>query len=229
MLGQVDGVIIDHRDGACHFEVAEFFIRNKVPTFVDKPITTDLAQAKTLFRCATEFGTPLCTFGIIPLQRAFRRFANEVSKAGPIQAMNTSGPATIDGPYGGVFFYGFHQIDAIVEVMGTEVEAASISQNGRNGVITIFFSRDRIATANCLATAAEFGWQVCTDAEVLVLRQQYDKSIYLAGTKVLHRFFETGKAPWSTGRMLAPIAILEAVQKSLLSGRMERVSGFQGP
>jgi hypothetical protein len=143
--------------------------------------------------------------------------------------MNTSGSAAIDGPHGGVSFYGFHQIDAIVELMGTEVKAASISRNGRNGVITLFFSGNRIATANCLAAGTEFGWQVCTDAEVLVLRQQYDKSIYLTGTKVLHRFFETGKAPWSTGRMLAPIAILDAVQKSLLSGRMERVSGFQGP
>lgn len=224
MLGQVDGVMIDHRDGAHHYEAAEFFIKNRVPTFVNKPITTDLAQAKKLFGLAARKKTPICTFSLIPLQQAFRQFSTSILKGGPIQAMNTIGHADLDGPYGGIFFYGFHQIDAIVEIMGTEAKAVALHQNGRNGIATIFFSNDRIATMNCIASGGNFHWRVCTDKEIFVLPHQYDDNIYLASTKAIHRFIAKGDVPWSRARMLAPIAILEALKKSLVSGRVEKVA-----
>lgn len=226
MLGQIDGVMIDHRDGCHHNEAARFFIENGVPTFVDKPITRDLAEAKALFRMAQKVGTPLCTFGLIPLQKSFRSFAARVTKAGSIQVMNTVGHADLNGPYGGIFFYGFHQVDAIVDLMGTEIEAVSLHDIGRNGIASLLFSGGRVATMSCLTEGVEFSWQVCAGNEVLTSSHQYDKSIYLASARAIHRFLERGEVLWSVPRMLAPIAILDALQKSLVSGVLERVSRF---
>lgn len=46
MIGQVDGVIIARDDWRSHFEIASYFLRLKVPVFVDKPLTLDLAELK---------------------------------------------------------------------------------------------------------------------------------------------------------------------------------------
>ena len=226
MFGRVDGVMIDHRDGSYHYEAAQFFVENGVPTFVDKPITRDLTEAKALFSLAEKVSTPLCTFGLIPLQRSFRRFSARVSKAGSVEAVNTMGHADLNGPYGGIFFYGFHQVDAIVELMGTEIESVSLSRNGRNGVATLLFSGGRMATMHFLAEGVEFDWQVCAGNEDLTSPHRYDESIYLASAQVIHRFIERGEVPWSVSRMLAPIAILEALQRSVRSGVREKVARF---
>jgi len=223
MLGLVDGVMINQRHGAHHFESAEFFIKNGVPTFVDKPMTTDLNEAKVVFKLAGQKKTPVCTFSLIPLQQAFRKFARNLATKGTIQALNTSGPVDLDSPYGGIFFYGFHQIDAMVEIMGTEAKSVSFQRNGQNGVATILFSGNRMATMNCIANDGIFHWRVCTDKGVFVLPHQYDKDIYLASTKAIHRLIAKGEVPWNESRMLAPIAILEALQKSLDSGSVQLV------
>jgi hypothetical protein len=110
--------------------------------------------------------------------------------------------------------------------MGTEAKAVSLCRNEQNGVATILFSGGRIATMNCIASGGHFHWRVCTDKDGFVLPHQYDEDIYLPSTKVLHRFISKGEMPWTRERMLAPIAILEALQRSLASGRLEKVSRF---
>lgn len=223
MLREVDGVMIDHRHGADHAEASRFFIKNGVPVFVDKPMTTTLDEAKELFALAAQNDSPIATFSLIPLQRAFREFVADLRKGGKIKAMNTSGPAELDSPYGGIFYYGFHQVDALVEIMGTEAQAVSLHRNGKNGVGTVFFSDDRVASINFLAEGGVFHWRVCTDGDVVVLPHQYDESIYLGSARAIHELVAKRSVPWSRERMLAPIAILEALQKSLHSGRLERV------
>lgn len=224
MLGCVDGVMIDQRHGADHFEAAEFFIRHHVPTFVDKPITTDLRRARALFKLAAAKGTPLCTFGLIPLQQAFRKFVGSLAGKGPLLAFNTTGPADLDSPHGGIFFYGFHQVDAMVEIMGTEALTAHLRRSGQNGIATITFSGGRFATMNCLAQGGAFHWRVCTGKGVFVLPHEYDESVYLPSVKAIHQFIAKAEIPWSIPRMLAPIAILEALQKSLAVGRPVKVA-----
>jgi hypothetical protein len=39
MLGQIDALIINHRDGKYHLKPAIPFIKAKIPTFVDKPFS----------------------------------------------------------------------------------------------------------------------------------------------------------------------------------------------
>lgn len=224
MLGQVDGVMIDHRDGAHHYESARFFISHGMPVFIDKPVTCDLRQARSLFTLAAKKGTPVSTFSGVPLQRDFRVFQQKLEDIGDIQAVNTSGPSEIDGPYGGIFFYGFHQVDVIVELMGTEAQTVSLQRSGPNGIVTIAFSGGRIATMHCLANGGIFHWTVCGQGRAVSLEQPIRPAFYLENARAIERLIRVGEQAWSHQRMLAPIAILQALQKSLDSGRVEKVS-----
>lgn len=223
LANKVDGVMIDHRNGAHHAEVARYFIEKGLPVFVDKPMTTDLKEARQLFDLAADRKVPIATFSLIPLQRAFRRLVARVRGAGTVQAVNTSGPVQMDSPHGGIFFYGFHQVDAVVEILGTKALGASFHRNEQNGVAVIRFSDDRMATMNCIAEKGAFHWRVCTETDVITAKHKYDGVIYLSSARAIYNLIAKGAVPWSRERMLAPIAILEALQRSLVSGRSEEV------
>lgn len=223
MLGEVDGVMIDHRDGVHHYESARFFISRGVPVFIDKPVTCDLRQARSLFALAEKKGTPVSTFSGVPLQRDFRAFQQKLEGIGDIQAVNTSGPSEIDGPYGGIFFYGFHQVDVIVELLGIEAETVSLRRSGPNGIATIVFSGGRIATMHCLANGGIFHWTVCGQGRAVSLEQHVRPAFYLENVRAIEKLIRSGEQAWSHQRMLAPIAILQTLRKALDSGRVEKV------
>lgn len=223
MLGDVDGVMIGHRDGALHYQVAKFFIERKVPTYVDKPLTTKLAEARKLLALADRTKTPVCSFSVIPLQAQFKKFASSLAGAGPVKALNSSGPMDIGGPYG-VFFYGIHQIEAIVEIMGAAAKSVQLYKNGKDCVATIFFSGQRIVTLNGLAEGGLFHWRACLHEKIRTFSHSADSNLYLEGAKIIYRLIRFGDVPWSRSRLLAPVAILEALQKSLQTGRLEAVS-----
>lgn len=228
MAGSVDGVMIDHRNGADHTEPARFFLERGIPTFVDKPISLTLRDAKSLFALAERTGAPLATYGIVPLQRRFRAYANALrASSHPLRFLNSTGPADIAGPHGGIFYYGFHQVDAAVELMGTEVRSVSLQRSGEDGIAALLYRGGHSAVLRFLkAGGFGFHFQACHGSALKSLEARFDTSPYLAAAQVLARFLSTGQPPQRKDRMLAPIAVLEALNKSLQTGRLQKVADF---
>lgn len=227
MAGEVDGVVVAQRAGSQHYPVARWFLEQGVPVFVDKPLTENLAQARKLFDLSERTKTPLGTCSALVLQRSFRAWIGAARKLGAVSFLNASGPADVNSPYGGIFFYGIHQVDTVVEVLGTEVRSARLINNGAQGLGVINFSEGRIATLNCVAGRAEFHWRVCAEKGSLGHRYRPDAERNLGIAKAIRHLIR-GEEPASRARMLAPIAILEALRKSQRSGREERVPSLEG-
>jgi hypothetical protein len=61
------------------------------------------------------------------------------------------------------------------------------------------------------------------DRKTLCQPDESDALPYLKSAALICDLLALGKVPFSAARMLAPIAILEAMQRSLKSGRMEAV------
>lgn len=225
MLGKVDGVMIDHRHPGPHFEPAMFFVENKVPVFVDKPFTYKLTQAKKLLDLAARKKVAICTFSSIPIQASFKALKKQVAKAGAISALNTSGPVDIKSKYGGIFFYGIHQVDSIVDLLGAEAKTAFVQRNGVNGVATITYKDGPVVTINCIKKGGGgFHWRICAEKEVISHAHQGDANPYLSSAKIIRKLIATGKNPFPRDRMLAPVAILEALDKSLKTGKPVNVA-----
>ena len=164
MEGQVDGVMIDHRHGNLHEEPARHFLSLGIPVFADKPITCCLGTARGLLRFAQSHKAPLLTFSSKPLQTRFQSFASEIRAAGGARALHSCGPCDIESIYGGVFFYGIHQVDAAVEVLGTEAESVACHVSGRNAVAVILFSGGRSATLQLILDGnPNFHWTAHLD------------------------------------------------------------------
>jgi len=226
LAGEVDGVMIDHRHGAMHAPVATYFIERGIPTFIDKPMTCNLQEAKSLFSLAEKHGAPLMTFSAKPLQLPLRRLLGKVRGEEEIVALNSTGSCNLESKYGGVFFYGIHQVDCVIEAMGVEAEYVTLRKFGNHGMASIEFEGGRIATLNLLAMDVPMVWQFCTDKGVHHFRDKIGPHVYVEGSKLINAFVRSGTAPFDRRRMLAPIAILEALQKACDTGRRVKVSKF---
>ncbi len=227
MLGKVDAVMIDHRHPGPHYEAARFFLDNKVPAFVDKPFTWKLREAKALADLARKKRTSVITFSNVAIQEDFLKFKKEVGKNAPVRAINSTGPCDLRSKYGGVFFYGIHQVDAIVELLGPNVKRVSLERSGPNGIATLFFAEGPMATLNCIKEGGGgFHWTACTDKGVLTHQRTENPARHMEALRMLHRWLKAGKAPMSRERMLAPIAVLEALQKSLDRRKPVNVATF---
>jgi predicted dehydrogenase len=218
LAGKVDGVMIDHRHGDEHGEVARYFVEAGLPTFVDKPITCDLAEAKKLFALAERRQCPIITFSSKPLQKSFQSALKKIGRES-VLIFNSSGPSDLLSKYGGVFFYGIHQVDCAVEVFGTDALSVMLHQSAPNAVATIEFSGGRIATLNLIKSySGGFHWRFCTAHGDYVLPDKNDSVPYLNSARLISDFLQTGAVSFTRERMLAPIAILEALQTAFARG-----------
>ena len=52
----------------------------------------------------------------------------------------------------------------------------------------------------------------------------FDESPYLGGTKAFRKMFRTGKSAETVETMLGPVAVLEALEKSVTRGARVKVS-----
>jgi len=225
MLGQVDGVMMDHRHPEPHYEVAKFFLSNKVPCFVDKPFTYRLRHAKELCDIAKKKRTPMTSFSIIPMQKNYQEFCKATKKLGKLTHLVTSGPVDLKTKYGGIFFYGIHQVDAVVELLGTDVERVNVTKHGDHGTATVQYRNGPIVTINLIkGYTGGFHWTAIGEKGSLDWKHVSDASPYLTGVKTFLKVFKTGAQPFSRERMLAPIATLEAMEKSIKLKKPVRVA-----
>lgn len=225
MLGEVDGIMITHRHAKYHAEPATFFVNHGVPCFVDKPFTFTVAEGRRLCALSRKRGVPITSFSVKVFHRTFRDFRRALRKAGKVAFFTSTGPADLKSRYGGIFFYGIHQVDPVIELFGNKVETALLRRHGKQGVATLVYRDGPIVTINCVQNGLfRFHASAVGDKEIVDWTLGSDARPYIAGARLFTRMFRTGKAPIPHERMLAPIAVLEALAKSLKFGGPVKVA-----
>ncbi len=97
-------------DGADHLERARPFLERGIPTFVDKPFASTLADAKEMVRLAKEHNTPLMNASILAhtdVGKHFRRRFDEIGEVGLIVAKGV-------GPSNSGIFHGIALAQGLV-------------------------------------------------------------------------------------------------------------------
>ncbi|NOZ19473.1 MAG: Gfo/Idh/MocA family oxidoreductase [Planctomycetes bacterium] len=227
MIGDVDGVMIDHRHGKYHLPVATEFIKAGIPVFVDKPLCCSLAEGKKYLQLAKSKGVPTVSFSSIPTQKMFRKFQDEVASLNQIVAGASAGPCDLKSKYGGVFFYGIHQVDALIELFGMDVTHVELKKNGPQGLAILYYKDGKMVTMHCLKGGSHtFQFMAHGEKIIQFVLAKRDKNPYLTSTKMWIEMMNTGKEPIEHRRMLAPVAVLEALQKALDTGKKVKVGKF---
>ena len=225
MFGKVDGVMIDHRHPKYHFEPAEFFLSRSVPTFVDKPFTFSMAEGKKLIALARRKKTPLTSFSVVPLQQNFADFKASVANLGEVFSLTTAGPADIESQWGGVFFYGIHQVDAIIDLLGVDVSTVQLLRHLENAIVFLTYNNGPMITLTCIKKGLDkFHWTAVGEKGIVDWTHQPDANPYLNGLQTFSKMFATKQEPFEARRILAPIAVLEAMSRSLKTAKAVKVA-----
>jgi predicted dehydrogenase len=143
MIGQVDAVICVTRHGGLHRELVTPYLEAGIPTFVDKPLAVDPADARAIVALAQQHNVPFTSFSTVRFSADTRAYLAEVQKLGDVRTGVYTGPASRRNIYGGMIFYAIHSIELMLAVQGTGVQwvqavegpAVDVQGNGNATVI----------------------------------------------------------------------------------------------
>ena len=226
MIGQIEGLMIDHRDGRYHLAAARPFVAAGVPVFVDKPFSTDLDEAIAFAQFAKAKGVPVTTFSTITIQDSMVAFFEAVKQAGEIRTLVMAGPCDVDDKYGGVFFYAIHQVEPICQLLASRPVQVTTARHGVDGVAVITFESGAAGVINCHKdwwAPGSFHATAFGEKDVHYAPLPMDQNPHLAGIKTFTGMFATGKEPRAPKDYLTPIAVLQAMRESFATGKAVEV------
>ena len=128
--------------------------------------------------------------------------------------------------YGGLIFYGIHAAELALEFMGPGAERVRCSTHGGNTSATVTWPDDRSATVNVLGNAS-YEFHVSLDGPNGHHSVVPDATrLYPDGPAIAVEMARSGKEPLEHEVFIDSVAVGEAMNASLRSGKTEPVSSF---
>ncbi len=220
-VGVADGVVVTARHGGKHYEYAKPYIQSGVPMFIDKPITVDEGEAVEFMRacrdaCVRLTGGSCC------------KYAKEIADvkagldAGEIRGGLVRAPINMDNPYGGFFFYSQHLVEMLGELFGLYPRAVSAFR--ANHTVNVVF---RYEGYDVIGLYTEFSnhysVSVALNGETLASNATIGTDCFTREFDEFCELLTGGEQKVSYGDFIAPVFVLNAINRSLASGREEPV------
>ncbi len=224
-VGKVDGVIITARHGERHYLYAKPYLDAKIPLFIDKPLTISEEEAVEFMNVLKKNNIPavggsICVHADLILDLKKKMASGEM---GDVLGGYFRAPLMTASEHGGFFFYAQHMIQVICSLYGYYPES-----------VLAFRKKDQITVVlryeNCDVTGVFFDnrgnyrYYAAVNFEHGVVGAEY--GLEHADSREFHTYYDilTGKEQEMTyDDLFAPVFIMNAIVRSLESGKEERV------
>lgn len=220
-VGKVDGIIITARHGDNHYKYAKPYIASGIPMFIDKPIVVTEEDAKEFKaeliknNVKVSGGSSLKhPDGIAELKKAV-----EEETYGEVMGALFRAPVKLDNEYGGFFFYSQHLVQMICEVLGYFPNSVVAFKNGNKINCTLRYDN---CDANIIFTEKNSMYSACVSfANEVVLKPITLEGCYAREFAEFYEILCGKEQPQSYDEFFAPVYILNAIYRSLESGKEE--------
>jgi predicted dehydrogenase len=219
MVGHVDAVIVTDRDGGRHRDHAMPFLEDGIPVLVDKPLATSVDDAEAIIAAARAGNALLTSYSALRWAPTVETLAREVRSARlqPAAAFAV-GPAEIDSPHGGVFYYGVHPVEAICHVLPGPFGSVTVNRNPKT--LAIHTKVGDVAVTIALLEPAEGEWApfhltVAGRNEVSGGDVKLPPDYLAPGLERFFAMIDSGAAPLSDAEMLRPVLLLDAIRAAM--------------
>jgi predicted dehydrogenase len=226
MLGKIDAVIVDHRHAKHHLPAALPFLKKRLPAFIDKPFSYRAREGRRFLALAKKLKVPVTSFSVIPRQASFAELRKKLARIGKVLAGTSWGPCDLRSKYGGVFFYGIHQVEACLAAFGYDVDGVQVVRGANVSTGTLLYKSGLVVTMNLIREGSKgFGFAAVGDAGSFEHKHVGDENPYLSGIRAFTTMFDTGREPaeYTHERILRPVEVLEALERSVRTGKVEKV------
>jgi predicted dehydrogenase len=215
-LKMIDGAIVDFRHGSRHWKYAKMCIEAGIPTFIDKPLASSVADAKKIVALAKRKHVPITTFSTIKLGSAMDEFKKQLKGIGKVKAMVITGPGNTRDQYDGIFFYAVHQVELMLEAFGNKIKSVRGMDYDGMLVATVTYRNGMVVTLHEINT----GWMPFMATAYGEKGQAvYDgakfEDGYVVGAKAFTKMFRTGKMPYPIKQLADSVKVLAAIRKSM--------------
>jgi hypothetical protein len=220
-LEGVDLAMVITRFSDNHRDLAEKSILKGVPTFVDKPFTSNIDDAKYLSELSIKCKTPLCSFS--PL-----RFSQEAldmkrilsSTEDKLLCAKVTVPANCndlgdDSRLQSPLFYGIHGMEVLLEIIGPKINSIKTEYNKTLIASTIEFEGGNTASFHLVRDTVEF-----YTIEIYTQKKSVSKNIILDGSYYIQELryildkFMNGANHISLESTCKAVEILEKIEKN---------------
>lgn len=223
MLGKIDALIVDHRHPKFHLEPALPFIREGIPTFIDKPFCYRATEGKEFLQLAKKLGTPVTSYSSITHSSATFDCISQVHAAGPVTQVLRTGTADFESEYGGIFFYGVHVVEPLLYMFGEDIREVKVTRNGKQGTAALRYASGLFATLVFKTKA--YGWEtyIETGDKWMELKTRVEELDPPLNYVAMVEMFRTGREPRTHQSILNGISVLEALEQSGQTGKWTEV------
>jgi len=230
LVGKIDAVIISSQDGSVHLKPSLEFIEAGLPTFVDKPFTTSVRDARTIVDAAAKRGVPLLSASALRYALEIRDVQNRSAEIGPLRGADTYGPASLHPRNPGLFHYGIHAVEMLFTLLGPGCESVrSIWADGAE-ISVGRWSDGRLGSVRGTRDSAyAFGFAAFGVKKVVsaVVDGRY---YYRELLRAVVSMFESGKSPLSGVELVEPVAFQQAaLLSSRRNGEVVEFAELKGP
>jgi hypothetical protein len=208
MLGEVDAAAIVSRAGNEHLALAEPFLMAGLPTFIDKPLATDLDVARKIVSLAKESGAPLFSASPVRYYHEIAEYGKKRGEFGPVRSGSVWCPASRD-----LGFYGIHAIEMMSAMWGPGAKWVSAFHSDDKHVAWVGYEDGGVYAAHLIRYCYP-GFGFTYFGEKKSGMSEAKTGGYVPICRLMTQMFHDGKSPLDPEVSLESIAILEGFRKS---------------
>lgn len=224
-VGKVDGIVITARDGRNHYKYAKPYIKSGIPMFVDKPITSDEAEAAEFMKELKANGCKVVGGSSCVHAELVAGLREKVSSGelGKVYGGYLRAPISMENEYGNFFFYSQHLTQVMLSIFGYYPKAVKTYRN--DNVITLTVRYDEY-DVNAQFVDGNYTYCATVSAEKGIEGGIYPVSavLYPIEFSEFYHILKGGEQPQSYRQFIAPVAVLCAIDRALASGKEEAVN-----
>jgi len=126
-------------------------------------------------------------------------------------------PGDVKSEYGGIFFYGGHMSEMIMTVFGYDIKSVEASVKNDYAVAVANYDNFRVSLNFTKGAGQHFC--ILHGNKKSVVREIDISIIYKLGFTKFVEMLRTGKRPIALEKLLAPVVFLNALNKSIETGK----------
>ena len=226
-VGKIDGLVITARNGANHYKYAAPYLDSGVPIYIDKPITNTEEDAVAFIRELERRGIKYTGGSCLRHDNFVRELGEDNKNSVDGKTLGGSFRAPLDSasPYGGFYFYAPHLIESVMVIFGKDVRSVMAYKNAEK--TTVVFRYENYDVMG-LFVENNYVYHASRHAEKAVKSGKISSGAgndwILAEFRDYYNLLEGGETGVSPEDFIAPVFVMNAVKRSIDSGREETVN-----
>jgi predicted dehydrogenase len=217
LLDVVDGVMVLSVNGNKHLAQALPSLARGLPTYVDKPLTCNVDEAKQLLAAARTGGAPCYSASSLRFAPEVQAVRDMSADLGRLHAIDAFGPGELHPLMQGLFFYGVHTIEMVDAIWGPGVRRVSAIHLPDRDLVDLDYRDDRYARLRLERKGAyEFGATLHGERKLNQFKVDFTP-VYSRLVQGMTGFFEGAPAPADVRDIVENVAVMQAGNESMRS------------